>query len=151
VLSLALLAAFFAIRGHYSEVYVGPSAFAYFVALSLPHAAVIVGLVAYPSPVVLSIAAGLAFVMSLLAALYAFLGAITASWNFGGAEPPEWYWVQWTVAFTLLIGQLCMAGMAFSSLRRSVSTGYAVACVFGGTAVAAAYALIVLVLFRTML
>lgn len=149
-ISLALIASIVGLSAAHVRVYVGPSPVVYFLAFGLPQAAILVGLRKGPDPITLAVAGGVACVMTLLCAIYSFLGLIMASWNFGGYRPPDWYWIQWLAGCVLLVVQLFMAWAAVVALCGLTSAGSAVARVLGGVCVAFMYLVVAFAVLRSM-
>lgn len=149
-ISVALIALILGLNAAHVDAHVGPSTLAYFVAVGLPQAAIILMLRNGPNPVAFAVSAGVACLMTVLCATWSALGYIMAAANFGGYRPPGWYWNQWFAGCVLLVAQFVMGCFAYASLRRLTSARRAVAQVLGGLCVAFLYSVVAFTVLRLM-
>jgi hypothetical protein len=147
-ISLALIALMVGLSAAHVKVYVGPSPAVYFLAFGLPQAVILISLRKDAHPIALAVAGGIACVMTLLCAIYSFLGFVMASWNFGGYRPPDWYWIQWLAGCVLLVVQLFMGWAAVVALSDLTSLRNAVGRVLGGVCVALVYLVVAFAVLR---
>jgi hypothetical protein len=147
-ISVALIAVVLGLNAAHSDRHLFPGALEYFLALSLPQAAIVLMLRKRSDSVAFAVAAGVAFLMTLFSAAWSAVGYIMATATFGGYRPPNWYWYQWFAGCLVGMVQFATGCFAYASLCRLSSARHAVAQGFGGIVLAFLYSILAFTVLR---